>query len=83
MTPRPPGCPSPPAAFVDACWSFLGPGYATGITMVDDVRDGRIHRIEEGSGTSPLAASRAYRSAEVADAAGLARVVEDGFGKGA
>jgi sulfide dehydrogenase [flavocytochrome c] flavoprotein subunit len=69
-----------PPSFINACYSFLEPGYAIGIGMVYDVRDGRIHQIEEGSGTSPLNASREYRREEAEDARGWYRsVVEDSF----
>jgi sulfide dehydrogenase [flavocytochrome c] flavoprotein subunit len=70
-----------PPSFVNACYSFLEPDYAVGIAMVYDVADGRIRQLEEGSGTSPLDASRDYRREEAEDARGWYRsVIEDSFG---
>lgn len=58
------GRPPPPAAYVNTCYSLVGPDYGISVAGVYRAEGGRIVEVAEAGGVSPLDAGPAFRAAE-------------------
>ncbi|MBZ8142437.1 cytochrome C [Rubrivivax gelatinosus] len=69
------GRPAPAAAYVNTCYSLLGPDYGISVAGVYRAQRGRLVEVAEAGGVSPLDADAAFRAAEARHGAAWYRAI--------